>query len=350
MYNSLTSKNRRQSAPAWNSDQSTMRMFAPGVNETHDTPPDEHVLSRDRHNRHGSIVTRLNDAAPDGRVSNNSYTSGLDGNQPASMIGRFDNRTRHPSRPVPNEYVIRTPMPMHVARSSFGGPPWSQENLRIDQQLRWNEQPRVYAHNQQPFHMEPSAHNPGPFVMQQPHHSHAYGDGSTYDPDPATRGEFDDTASPESTFSHYLSSGPANAAPVSDSPPSSHEANSEDMAPSYPTTRQSNADTSDPQTNTADAVTCRYKNCVAKFHGEYKKGNRVRHMKSSHGVLTECKYPNCKKTFNRSDARLKHYRKEHPSLATEPQRRKPVVDHSVVEHMTSWSDPITNEGRAQYLE
>ncbi|KAF2849476.1 hypothetical protein T440DRAFT_127639 [Plenodomus tracheiphilus IPT5] len=64
---------------------------------------------------------------------------------------------------------------------------------------------------------------------------------------------------------------------------------------------------------TTDTVTCAH--CGTQFRGRFRQGNLARHVKHSHGATRpryHCLAHGCDKTFNRTDARLKHTRKQHP--------------------------------------
>ncbi|KAH6615298.1 hypothetical protein C7974DRAFT_62605 [Boeremia exigua] len=61
--------------------------------------------------------------------------------------------------------------------------------------------------------------------------------------------------------------------------------------------------------------------CPRQFTGKWKKTNLARHDRSKHqngGRTYPCKAAGCISVFKRSDARLKHYRKRHSSLAQDP--------------------------------
>lgn len=98
-----------------------------------------------------------------------------------------------------------------------------------------------------------------------------------------------------------------------------------------------------------EVLPCGRGNCRAEFKGEYRKGNRARHWRVRHGGSDgsaknfECEDTSCNKTFYRSDARLNHYRKQHPSLASPPQTRKPLapdlsLDQTLSGNMSASSD------------
>lgn len=66
---------------------------------------------------------------------------------------------------------------------------------------------------------------------------------------------------------------------------------------------------------------CGVPGCEQSFQGKYRKGNLNRHMRHKHRAplsVYPCAEPHCGKTFARSDARLKHHRRHHPWLMSEP--------------------------------
>lgn len=69
---------------------------------------------------------------------------------------------------------------------------------------------------------------------------------------------------------------------------------------------------------------CEQDNCDAMFTGEYRKGNRQRHIRLKHGTMKQypCEAGGCARVFRRQDARLKHYRKHHNDLAPAPIHRR----------------------------
>ncbi|KAH6615301.1 hypothetical protein C7974DRAFT_62744 [Boeremia exigua] len=74
---------------------------------------------------------------------------------------------------------------------------------------------------------------------------------------------------------------------------------------------------------------CDKSGCCSTFSGKYRKGNLARHTRLVHGVLKyPCKGVHCLRSFNRSDARLKHYRTHHPSLAPNPIERRSTQDRA----------------------
>jgi hypothetical protein len=67
-----------------------------------------------------------------------------------------------------------------------------------------------------------------------------------------------------------------------------------------------------------EVLYCSAPGCEQNFHGKHRKGSLNRHMRRKHrGSPADhpCAEPSCSRTFNRSDSRLKHYRKHHPWLA-----------------------------------
>jgi uncharacterized Zn-finger protein len=68
---------------------------------------------------------------------------------------------------------------------------------------------------------------------------------------------------------------------------------------------------------TSDILPCA--DCPATFTGQYRKGNLARHQRLKHRApsqtLYHCEDVRCPRSFNRQDARLKHYRRNHPHLA-----------------------------------
>jgi hypothetical protein len=63
----------------------------------------------------------------------------------------------------------------------------------------------------------------------------------------------------------------------------------------------------------AEPVECEVPNCGAIFGGKYRRGNRSRHVRTVHAGLTyACSH--CDKSYQRTDALLKHQRTRHPGL------------------------------------
>jgi hypothetical protein len=74
------------------------------------------------------------------------------------------------------------------------------------------------------------------------------------------------------------------------------------------------------------ALYCSEEGCDAVFSGAYRRGNLARHKRSIHRGLPGtylCEVLGCHRSFNRSDARLKHYRKHHPELSPRPIELRP---------------------------
>lgn len=66
---------------------------------------------------------------------------------------------------------------------------------------------------------------------------------------------------------------------------------------------------------------CSAPGCGETFHGKYRRGSLNRHMRLKHRGSPgnyPCAERSCIKTFKRSDARLKHYRRHHPWRANGP--------------------------------
>lgn len=63
--------------------------------------------------------------------------------------------------------------------------------------------------------------------------------------------------------------------------------------------------------------------CGQSYHGPHRRGTMHRHMRLRHASRGSdkdyfCEAKHCGKSFRRQDARLKHYRKQHPELGTPP--------------------------------
>jgi hypothetical protein len=89
---------------------------------------------------------------------------------------------------------------------------------------------------------------------------------------------------------------------------------------------------------------CETIGCPAFFTGVHRRGNLGRHTRQQHksGKLYVCKDDTCAREFKRSDARVKHYRKHHPELASEyvprPQARRLQGDQDVyLSNISSWT-------------
>jgi hypothetical protein len=77
-----------------------------------------------------------------------------------------------------------------------------------------------------------------------------------------------------------------------------------------------------------DVLLCEVDGCSAMFTGLYRRGNRGRHIRHKHSHLqgaknAECICPVCDRYFKRTDARLKHMRKEHPTLELPGPKSRP---------------------------
>jgi hypothetical protein len=72
-----------------------------------------------------------------------------------------------------------------------------------------------------------------------------------------------------------------------------------------------------------NALRCSHEGCKSEFNKSWGKGNLARHLRMKHkdgGRRYICQVGSCASVFQRSDARLKHYRKEHPELVKKPMR------------------------------
>ena len=73
-------------------------------------------------------------------------------------------------------------------------------------------------------------------------------------------------------------------------------------------------------TASTDGIEC--PNCDSAFTGKWQKTNFNRHLRLKHAgetiVQYACEDDYCARSFNRKDARLKHYRKAHPHLSSGP--------------------------------
>jgi hypothetical protein len=60
--------------------------------------------------------------------------------------------------------------------------------------------------------------------------------------------------------------------------------------------------------------------CGVEFAGQYRRGNLRRHVKHTHkgAKILQCQVGKCTKGFRRSDAWLKHARKQHPEICLVP--------------------------------
>lgn len=78
-----------------------------------------------------------------------------------------------------------------------------------------------------------------------------------------------------------------------------------------------------------EILECPSDGCGVQFRGDYRRGNLNRHRRQKHGggvygltTFFPCEVESCERSFRRKDARLKHYRRHHPHLATIPTLRK----------------------------
>lgn len=93
---------------------------------------------------------------------------------------------------------------------------------------------------------------------------------------------------------------------------------------------------------TDEVLECRYPGCDSTFSGKWAGGNRSRHEKGSHHDLgpLECEHSTCKKTFQRSDARRKHYKAHHPELlfgSASARRSRGRVQDMDLKDISAWS-------------
>ncbi|CBX99253.1 hypothetical protein LEMA_P084920.1 [Plenodomus lingam JN3] len=95
------------------------------------------------------------------------------------------------------------------------------------------------------------------------------------------------------------------------------------------------------QWETPDVITC--VQCTKPFRGRFQHGNLARHIKHSHGAV-ELQYPcfvsGCNKSYKRTDARLKHIRKQHPeSHSASISDHKEVDDVEIVAVGSHFDEP-----------
>lgn len=78
-----------------------------------------------------------------------------------------------------------------------------------------------------------------------------------------------------------------------------------------------------------DLLRCRSDGCSAAYSGAYRKSNLARHTKLKHKDAVAMRYvcadKTCNRAFKRQDARLKHYRQQHPYLSKWISARVTVV-------------------------
>jgi hypothetical protein len=100
-----------------------------------------------------------------------------------------------------------------------------------------------------------------------------------------------------------------------------------------------------PPTDDPDTLYCDEAECVAFYTGIYRRGNLGRHRRQRHqsGTPYVCEDDTCAKEFKRQDARVKHYRKYHPELASPyvprpSQSRRPRGDPDIdLRNISSWT-------------
>jgi hypothetical protein len=74
--------------------------------------------------------------------------------------------------------------------------------------------------------------------------------------------------------------------------------------------------------------------CSRPFKGYWRKGNLVRHKDTQHGgehrtnIAFPCEVEGCDRTYRRTDARLKHYRRRHRNLAMGPVQLRRKLDYA----------------------
>ncbi|KAH7071612.1 hypothetical protein FB567DRAFT_633493 [Paraphoma chrysanthemicola] len=95
---------------------------------------------------------------------------------------------------------------------------------------------------------------------------------------------------------------------------------------------------SGPPFKAANLLQCPQRNCHARFSGKYWQRNLQRHLPLKHGIkvpLYLCEQEGCGKTFIRQDARLKHYRKSHPSISERIASTVQAIKMEGMQHSTS---------------
>ncbi|KAF2632224.1 hypothetical protein BU25DRAFT_144460 [Macroventuria anomochaeta] len=95
-----------------------------------------------------------------------------------------------------------------------------------------------------------------------------------------------------------------------------------------------------------DTIQCRV--CGKEYSGKFRVGNLARHKRYKHNgaVVLGCLDRSCNKVFKRQDARLKHVRKHHPELASDPvprpeQRKGP---NTLIQHQFDQNYELNNVG------
>ncbi|KAF2625645.1 hypothetical protein BU25DRAFT_108193 [Macroventuria anomochaeta] len=93
-----------------------------------------------------------------------------------------------------------------------------------------------------------------------------------------------------------------------------------------------------------DTIQCRV--CGSEYTGNHRVRNLARHKRYKHNgaVVLLCLDRSCKKVFKREDARLKHVRKHHPELASDPvprpeQRKGP---NTLIQHQFDQNYELNN--------
>lgn len=108
-----------------------------------------------------------------------------------------------------------------------------------------------------------------------------------------------------------------------------------------------------------DALRCSHEGCKAEFKKSWGKGNLARHLRMKHkngGRCYICEANGCALVFQRSDARLRHYRKKHPELVKGPMRPRKASSstgtRSGLEHPGSspYNSSLASPGGSQALD
>ncbi|KAF3041841.1 hypothetical protein E8E11_006703 [Didymella keratinophila] len=108
-----------------------------------------------------------------------------------------------------------------------------------------------------------------------------------------------------------------------------------------------------------DALRCSHEGCEAEFKKSWGKGNLARHIRNKHkngGRCYICEADGCASVFQRSDARLRHYRKEHQGLVKRPSRPREASSStgtgSVGEHLggSPYSNSLASPNGSQALD
>jgi len=72
---------------------------------------------------------------------------------------------------------------------------------------------------------------------------------------------------------------------------------------------------------------CGHGHCKVEFNGEYRKGNRERHIRRFHRTMVPYNCRFCPKFYQRDDARKKHEWKKHGAEDCRPEKRRPEKRH-----------------------